>query len=122
MAHDCSINWDPKPFDDVNGSGCHVNYSDRDTRADRGVNAITEKLGKMGRYHSQNVKNWGSNEKRLSGLFETSSPDHFTYAFGARNVSCRIPNEVAFKGYGYFENRIPASDMNPYIVFTTMLQ
>lgn len=57
------------------------------------------------------------NNKRLTGIHETSSIDKFTYGAGSRAASVRIPSQtVKDKGKGYIEDRRPASNIDPYIV------
>ncbi len=51
---------------------------------------------------------------RLVGKFETSSMEEFSYGIGDRGASVRVPRIVASKGHGYFEDRRPASNLNPY--------
>lgn len=54
------------------------------------------------------------NEARLTGRHETGSIESFTYGVANRGASIRIPRECAAKGYGYFEDRRPASNADPY--------
>ncbi len=39
-----------------------------------------------------------------------------------RGASIRIPREVAAKGYGYFEDRRPASNADPYRVTGILME
>ena len=57
-----------------------------------------------------------NNINRMTGLHETSSFHQFTYGYGTRNTSIRIGNDTVKNGKGYFEDRRPASNMDPYIV------
>ena len=57
------------------------------------------------------------NAARLTGIHETSSMDKFSYGVGNREVSVRIPTSVAHaNGKGYFEDRRPGSNIDPYVV------
>ena len=57
------------------------------------------------------------NNKRLTGVHETSSIDTFSYGVGNRAASFRIPTSTAHaNGQGYIEDRRPASNMDPYTV------
>lgn len=47
-------------------------------------------------------------------LTVTGAIDQFTYGVANRGASIRIPREVGTKGYGYFEDRRPASNADPY--------
>jgi glutamine synthetase len=63
-----------------------------------------------------------NNEKRLTGLYETSSYKEFSWGNGTRNTSVRIPNHVIKDGKGYFEDRRPAANMDPYLVTSTIFK
>jgi len=57
------------------------------------------------------------NQKRLTGIHETSSIQQFSYGVGNRAASFRIPTSTAHaNGKGYIEDRRPASDIDPYLV------
>jgi glutamine synthetase len=60
---------------------------------------------------------------RLTGKHETSSYENFSWGIGTRNTSIRIPNQTAKDNRGYFEDRRPASNIDPYratsIIFKT---
>jgi glutamine synthetase len=47
------------------------------------------------------------NELRMTGHCETSDINSFTHSVGGRNVSVRIPFQVAEEGKGYLEDRRP---------------
>ena len=57
-----------------------------------------------------------NNETRLTGKHETASIEEFSYGVGHRGASIRIPSDCAKKGCGYFEDRRPAANMDPYLV------
>ena len=62
------------------------------------------------------------NNKRLTGIHETSSFKDFSYGPGNRAASFRIPTSVyADNGKGYIEDRRPASNIDPYIVGAVIL-
>jgi len=110
----------PKPFTigDFNGSGCHTNYSTDSTRREGGMKHIIEHhMPALAEHHEAHIAVYGSdNELRLSGKFETSSIKSFSYGVGSRGCSVRIPVMTEKDGKGYYEDRRPASNMNPYIV------
>ena len=56
------------------------------------------------------------NQRRLTGKHETSLYDSFTSGVANRTASVRIPRVVENNGYGYLEDRRPASNIDPYIV------
>jgi glutamine synthetase len=57
-----------------------------------------------------------SNKQRLTGKHETARWDQFSYGVANRGASIRIPRDSEYNGYGYFEDRRPASNMDPYVV------
>ena len=111
------VSFEPKPLASPwNGSGLHTNFSTVETRAEGGLRVIqsyTEKLSKM---HSAHLEVYGDNSRRLTGECETSRADAFSVGIGARGCSVRIPKDVLRKGAGYFEDRRPASNADPYLV------
>ena len=117
------VNYDPKPMgENWNGSGCHINYSDIETRNEKnGLLNIYTKIEKLKYRHFEHMKVYGvDNEKRLTGKHETSSFNTCTYGIGDRKASIRIPTETVLKKYGYFEDRRPAANIDPYLA-TSML-
>lgn len=65
---------------------------------------------------------YGDNTKRLTGHFETSDKDHFTSGAGDRGASVRIPSFTARdQGKGYLEDRRPASDIDPYVAVSAIV-
>ncbi|CAM9284033.1 unnamed protein product, partial [Hapterophycus canaliculatus] len=56
------------------------------------------------------------NERRLTGRHETASMDKFSYGVANRGASIRIGRDVEKEQKGYFEDRRPSSNMDPYVV------
>lgn len=115
------IDYQPKPYSNKNGSGCHNNFSTEKTRNKNGIEYIYKYMSKLEKKHKQHLAVYGEeNEKRLTGIHETSSYEQFSWGVGTRNTSVRIPNQVVKDGHGYFEDRRPASNIDPYLT-TSML-
>lgn len=116
------IEYDPKPLSgDWNGSGCHTNFSTLNMRrgspTKTGLDFIIEGIEKLRNHHQSHVKSFGNgNERRLTGNHETSNINEFTYSVANRSVSIRIPHHVSSNDSGYFEDRRPASNCDPYVV------
>lgn len=51
-----------------------------------------------------------------------SSFHDFTSAIGSRTVSVRIPDHVSQMGCGYFEDRRPAANCDPYAVTRALVE
>ena len=76
---------------------------------------IEAAIKKLEGRHKEHIAVYGEgNEQRLTGRHETGAIDQFSYGVANRGASIRIPRECAAKGYGYFEDRRPASNADPY--------
>ena len=116
--HEVSISVHPKPVEgDWNGSGMHCNFSSGMMREKGGSDMIVDICETLKSKHKQHIKDYGSdNEQRLTGLHETQNIKKFSYGVSDRGASIRIPLETHQKGYGYLEDRRPASNADPYKV------
>jgi len=113
-----NVSFDPKPIPgDWNGAGCHTNYSTERMRAAGGYTEIIAAIEKLGKKHAEHIEVYGEgNNRRLTGAHETAPIDKFSYGVANRGASVRIPRTAEAEGCGYFEDRRPASNMDPYVV------
>jgi glutamine synthetase len=77
---------------------------------------IKQQLENLGKNHYEVISVYGaSNYERLSGQHETSSIEQFTWGVADRGCSVRVPRMTALHGKGYYEDRRPSSDIDPYL-------
>ena len=95
----------------------HTNVSTKSMREDGGLETIKQAIYKLGEKHSEHIAIYGEgNELRLTGKHETASIENFSFGVANRGASVRIGRDTWAEGKGYFEDRRPSSNCDPYLV------
>jgi glutamine synthetase len=82
-----------------------------------GLELIDEAIMKLSKKHLEHMMIYGEgNKERMTGHHETASYDEFSFGRANRGRSVRIGNDTINNNRGYFEDRRPGSNCDPYLV------
>ena len=87
---------------------------------------IEEAITRLSTKHERHIQKYDpnggeDNARRLTGKHETSSIHDFSAGVANRGASIRIPRQVGEDGLGYFEDRRPSSNCDPYAVTEVLI-
>lgn len=121
------VTYHPKPMGMLHpGVGMHHNFSTKRMRSDGGYAFIEECIKKLEKNHMKHMCQYGADEAtnrmRLSGKFETSPFDKFSWGIANRKASIRLQRNIKEKGKGFMEDRRPAGDCDPYRVCGLLME
>ena len=92
-------------------------------REEGGYQVILTAIEKLSMKHDEHISVYGAgNEERLTGLHETAHISKFTYGVANRGASIRIPRDTERDRKGYFEDRRPSSECDPYLVTSKLFE
>ncbi|CAG7909116.1 unnamed protein product, partial [Brassica rapa] len=95
--------------------------STKSMRNNGGLAKIKNAIEKLQVKHKENIAAYGEgNERRFMGKHETAYINTFSWGVANRGASVRVGRDTEKEGKGYFEDRRPASNMDPYVV-TSMI-
>ena len=88
-----------------------------------GLVFINEAIELLSKKHAEHMAVYGDdNNLRMTGLHETSDYRQFTNGVANRGCSVRIPTMVLREECGYFEDRRPSSNCDPYLVTSKIFE
>uniref|UniRef100_A0A2A4J2C5 glutamine synthetase n=1 Tax=Heliothis virescens TaxID=7102 RepID=A0A2A4J2C5_HELVI len=122
-----AVSIKPKPIPHWQGSGTHVNFSTKLMREENGIIEIEKAIGKLAAAHKDHLKLYDpyggrDNARRLIGSHQAAHMHEFSAGVSERSTCIRIHRSVAVDKKGFFEDRRPASNCDPYRVIDSLLR
>lgn len=124
-SYDIKVSFDNKPIHgNWNGSGMHTNISTEKTSVKGGYQSeIIRILKNLEKNHKKDILDYGHGLKdRLTGGHETCDINTFNYGESDRGAAVRIPMGTVKNNAGYFEDRRPGANADPYKVSACLVR
>ena len=120
-TYDVLISYHPKLNQLLSGSGMHTNFSTKKMREENGLEEIYRCIENLKANHDLDMEKYGKyNNMRLTGSHETANINIFSCGIGCRDTSIRIGYDTYKNKCGYFEDRRPAANADPYLVTSSI--
>lgn len=112
--HGATVSWDPNAIPGCPQLGCPVKYSTSETRQPgTGLGAMQEQLQRLHAAHLQHTSAYSPDRP---GALCVAGRDAFTQAVGTGDASVSVPVLTLMGGSGYYVDRRPPSNADPYTV------
>ncbi|MBA0588231.1 hypothetical protein Gorai_001343 [Gossypium raimondii] len=86
-------------------------------RNESGIEVIKKAIKNLKLRHKDRIAAYGEgNDHRLTGRHETTDINTFSWRVANRGASVKVGRDTAKEGKWYFEDKRPASNMDPYVV------
>jgi glutamine synthetase len=120
------VTFEPKPLgSEWSGSGLHTNFSTHLMREQGGIDWIKAACQTLSDEKNivESMMRYGDGiQFRLTGKHETSRWNEFSYSSSNRSASIRIPLPVSLAQRGFFEDRRPNANADPYRVLSFLIK
>ncbi|XP_030760469.1 glutamine synthetase 2 cytoplasmic-like [Sitophilus oryzae] len=109
------------------GSALHTAMSTKNSRQDEGIKYIEQFMKKLEKNHANDIKSFdlaggGDMRKRFTGKDGSPCLDKFKSGVGDRTAHVKLSPAVIDKKKGFFEDRRPCANADPYLVIATLIK
>lgn len=126
---DVVVSFEPRPFKglELPGNAGHINFSTKSSRSEGGLDWINKAIAKLELKHELHLTAYDprkekSNEERLKGNLLATPPREFSADVSAKTVCVRVPRQTQAAGRGFFEDRRPGANVEPYRAMQTLVE
>ncbi|XP_077483548.1 glutamine synthetase-like isoform X1 [Amblyomma americanum] len=126
---DVTISFEPVPFKigGLPGGSGHINFSTKTSRGEGGLEWIKKALHKLELRHEQHLAAYNprgdlSNDERLRRGLRATPKREFLAGFCSKRVCVRVPRQTELDGRGYFEDRRPGANVEPYRAMQALVE